>query len=166
MTENRAGSQRDAELTVESLVAAPRERVWERVSTPAGINAELMPLMKMRLPRGVRNLDVDSVPVGRRLGRCPLLLLGFLPFDWDDLVIVRLDPPGGFLERSSMLSMRLWEHERTLETAGPGCRVRDRVRFEPRLRLQGRLLLPLVRAIFHHRHRRLRRQFGSLEPGS
>jgi ligand-binding SRPBCC domain-containing protein len=109
---------------------------------------------------------VESVPVGQPLGRCPLLLLGFLPFDWDDLLIVRLDPPAGFLERSSMLSMRAWEHERTLEAVGGGCRVRDRVRFEPRQPLSGRLLLPVVRGIFRHRHRRLRRQFGPLEPGT
>ena len=37
-------------------------------------------------------------------------------------MLVRLDPPSGFLERSSMLSMRTWEHERTLEpAAGGGC---------------------------------------------
>ena len=35
--------------------------------------------------------------------------------------------------------------------------VRDRVRFEPRLPLPARALLPLYRTVFRHRHRRLRR---------
>ena len=60
-----------------------------------------------------------------------------------------------------MLSMRKWEHERAIEsTAGGGCLIRDRVRFEPRLPLPGRWLLPLYRTVFAHRHRRLRKYFG------
>ena len=49
-----------------SLLAAPRERVWERVTTPEGVNAELMPIVRMTLPRGVEQLDLDSVPRRRR----------------------------------------------------------------------------------------------------
>ncbi len=127
----RAG-RRPAEFTVSSLLAAPRERVWERVTTPEGVNAELMPIVRMTLPRGVERLDVDSVPVGAPIGRCWLLLFGVIPFDWDDLVLERLDAPSGFHERSSMASMRVWEHERTLEPAEHGgCRVTDRVAIPP-----------------------------------
>jgi len=151
----------DAELRVASRVSAPREEVWQRVTTPEGVNGELMPIVRMTLPRGVKRLDLDSVPVGKPIGRCWILLFGLLPIDWDDLVLERLDPPSGFLERSSMLSMRTWEHERTLEpTPDGGCVVRDRVRFEPRLPVPARALLPLYRTVFRHRHRRLRRHFG------
>jgi hypothetical protein len=60
-----------------------------------------------------------------------------------------------------MLSMRVWEHERTLEPVGAGdCRVRDRLSFEPRLPGTGPLLERIVRATFRHRHRRLGRRFG------
>jgi ligand-binding SRPBCC domain-containing protein len=59
-----------------------------------------------------------------------------------------------------MLSQRVWEHERTLESAGGGCLITDRVRWEPRLGLPGRPLRPLIGLIFRHRHRRLRRRFG------
>ena len=49
-----------------------------------------------------------------------------MPFDYDELTLVRLDPGRGFLERSRMLSQRLWEHERTLEPSGEGgCLVTD-----------------------------------------
>ena len=39
--------------------------------------------------------------------------------------------------------------------------VTDRVAWEPRLPLPGRLLRPLFGAFFRHRHRRLRRHFAA-----
>ncbi len=153
----------DGTFSIASRLLAPQAEVWSRVTTPEGVNGELMPIVRMTLPRGVSRLDLDSVPIGTPVGRCRILLFGFVPIDWDDLMLVSLDPPNGFLERSSMLSMRTWEHERTLEpTDDGGCLVRDRVRFEPRLPLPGRMLLPLYRTVFRHRHRRLRRHFGGV----
>lgn len=148
-------------VTVSSHVAASRERVWERVTTPEGINHELMPIMRMTVPRGLGSLDLERLPVGEPIGRSWILLGGLIPVDYDDLKLERLDPGRGFLERSTMLSMRLWEHERTLSDQGDGCVVTDRLRFEPRLPLPIALLERVVRAIFRHRHARLRSWFGS-----
>ncbi len=129
--------------------------------TPEGVNGELMPIVRMTLPRGVDRLDIATVPVGERIGRCWILLFGLIPIDWDDLTLERLDPPNGFHERSSLASMRVWEHERWIEPVpGGGCVLRDRVSFEPRLPLPARALLPLYRTVFRHRHRRLRARFG------
>jgi ligand-binding SRPBCC domain-containing protein len=154
-------SKSAASFSIASRLEADREAVWRRVTTPEGVNAELMPIVRMTLPRGIDHLDLGTVAVGERIGRCWILLFGLIPIDWDDLTLERLDPPGGFLERSSMLSMRTWEHERTLEpVAGGGCVLRDRISFEPRLPLPARALLPLYRTVFRHRHRGLRRQFG------
>jgi ligand-binding SRPBCC domain-containing protein len=89
-----------------------------------------------------------------------VLLFGVLPIDYDDLSLIALEPGRGFHERSRMLSMRVWEHERTLEPDGSGCRVRDLLRFEPRLPGMGPLLERFIRATFRHRHRRLLRHFG------
>jgi ligand-binding SRPBCC domain-containing protein len=155
-----------AEFTISSLLAAPRERVWERVTTPEGVNAELMPIVRMTLPRGIERLDVASVPVGSPVGRCWLLLFGLIPFDWDDLMLERLEAPSGFHERSTMGSMRVWEHERTLEPVAGGCRVTDRVAFLPRAPFPAVWVRPIFRAVFGHRHRRLRAQFGELHRGS
>ncbi len=149
-----------------SLVAAPRERVWERVTTPEGVNAELMPIVRMALPPGIERLDVESVPVGTPIGRCRLLLFGLIPFDWDDLTLERLEAPAGFHEVSSMASMRIWEHERTLEPVEGGCRVTDRVGFLPRVPFPAVWVRPLFRTVFRHRHRRLRAHFGELHQGS
>jgi hypothetical protein len=154
-------SWRRAETTTTSLLEADPASVWERAFTPEGINDELAPLMKMTVPRGLEGFDLDRIEVGEPLGRSWILLGGLIPIDYDDLTLVRLEPGKGFLERSKMLSQRLWEHERTLEPAGiGGCRVTDRVAWEPRLPLPGAMMRPLFAALFRHRHRRLRRHFG------
>jgi len=155
-------TRRRAEIRVASELSAASADVWARVTDPAGINDELRPLLRMTVPRQAGGFGLEPLEPGR-IGRSWVLLFGFLPFDYDEITLVRVEPERGFLERSTMLSQRLWEHERTLEPAGEGrCRVTDRVAWEPRLPLPGTLLRPLVRAVFRHRHRRLRRHFGGV----
>ncbi|HEX6601939.1 MAG TPA: hypothetical protein VF030_04805 [Solirubrobacterales bacterium] len=151
--------RRRAEISLASELDAGVAETWARVIDPDGINDELRPLMRMTIPRGAADFGLDHPEPGK-IGRSWLLLFGFLPFDYDDLNVVRLEPERGFLERSTMLSMRLWEHERTLDPLGEGrCQVTDRVAWEPRLPLPAPLLRPLVLVIFRHRHRRLQRAF-------
>jgi ligand-binding SRPBCC domain-containing protein len=147
-------------VQLESLLVASPETVWERVSTFEGVNDELAPVLRMTAPASVRRLDPSEVVLGERIFRSWVLLFGVLPIDFDDLTLVALEPGRGFQERSRMLSMSVWEHERTIEPNGSGCRVRDRLRFEPRLPGSGPLLERIVGATFRHRHRRLRRRFG------
>ena len=147
-------------VQLESLLAASPGTVWERVSTFEGVNDELAPVLRMTAPASVRRLDPSEVVLGERIFRSWVLLFGVLPIDFDDLTLVALEPGRGFQERSRMLSMSVWEHERTIEPDGSGCRVRDRLRFEPRLPGSGALLERIVGATFRHRHRRLRRRFG------
>ena len=145
----------------QSLLAAPPDAVWERVSTFEGINDELGPLMRMTAPARVRSLDPSEVVLGERIFRSWVLLFGVIPIDYDDLTLIALEPGRGFHERSRMLSMRVWEHERTLEPDGDSAtRVSDRLSFEPRLPGSGPLLERFIRATFRHRHRRLGRRFG------
>jgi hypothetical protein len=116
-------------------VPAAPERVWERVITPAGINHELRPWMVMTVPRGLERLDPETVRLGERIGRSWVLLFGLFPFEYDDITLIELEPGRRFLERSPMLSMRSWQHERIVEAAEGGSRVSDRIRMEPRLGL-------------------------------
>ena len=117
--------------------------------------------MRMTAPARVRALDPSQVVLGERIFRSWVLLFGVIPIDYDDLTLIALEPGRGFHERSRMLSMRVWEHERTLEPAGDAAtRVSDRLSFEPRLPGSGPLLEPFIRMTFRHRHRRLRRRFG------
>jgi ligand-binding SRPBCC domain-containing protein len=147
-------------VQLESRLSASPEAVWERVSTFEGVNDELRPVLRMTAPASVRALDPADVVLGERIFRSWVLLFGVLPIDYDDLTLVALEPGRGFHERSRMLSMRVWEHERTLTADGPGCVVRDRLGFEPRLPGMGPLLERVIRATFRHRHKRLRRRFG------
>ena len=118
---------RRAEIEVSSELGAGAEAVWARAIDPAGINYELGPLMRMTVPRGAEDFGLDDPEPGH-IGRSWVLLFGFLPFDYDDITVVRVEPGRGFLERSTMLSQRLWEHERTLEPLGANrCRITDRV---------------------------------------
>jgi hypothetical protein len=150
-----------AEISVTSRLDADPDEVWRRVTTAEGINEEMGPYLRMTVPRGIERLDPESVELGERIGRSWILLFGLIPFDYDDLTLVRLEPGRGFLERSRMLSQRLWEHERTVEPAAAGgCLITDRVRWEPRLGLPGAPLRPLIGRVFRHRHRRLIRRFG------
>jgi len=151
---------RRAEFRIASSLRAEPTAVWERATSAEGINAELGPVLRMTVPRGVESLDLRELEPGR-LGRSWILLFGLVPFDYDDIGLARIEPDRGFLERSTMLSQRLWEHERTLQSGAEGTTViEDRLAWEPRLPLPGRLLRPLIAAVFRHRHRQLQRHFG------
>ncbi len=152
--------RRRAELRLSSRLQAPPEVVWARVITAEGVNDELRPLLRMTVPRGLGDFGIDDVEPGRPLGRSWVLLFGLVPFDYDEICLERVESGRGFLERSRMLTQRLWEHERTIEPREGGCELSDRVAWEPRLPLPGALLAPLIAAVFRHRHRRLRRRFG------
>jgi hypothetical protein len=150
---------RRAELRVASTLRAEPAAVWERAMSAEGINAELGPVLRMTVPRGLASLDLHALEPGP-LGRSWILLFGLVPVDYDDIGLERIEAGRGFLERSTMLSQRLWEHERTIEPAGEGATIVDRVAWEPRLPLPGRALRPLFAAVFRHRHKQLQRHFG------
>jgi ligand-binding SRPBCC domain-containing protein len=151
-------------LEVRNEISASADAVWQRVTTPAGINDEIRPFMRMTMPASMRAKTIADVAPGDDLGRSWLLLFGIVPFDYDDITIAELETGRRFLERSSMLSMRLWQHERIVTATDQGCEVHDRVAFElrnplcrvPRLE---RLLRSLLRRLFQHRHHRLARHF-------
>jgi ligand-binding SRPBCC domain-containing protein len=147
-------------IVTRSLLLAPRAEVWSTVSTARGVNYELWPVFRMTAPASLRREGLASVEVGTRICRSFVLLFGVLPVDYDDITLVRLEPPAGFLERSRMFSQRVWEHERTLEEAPEGCVLTDRVSYAPRLPVPDRVLRALYARVFRHRHRRLRRRFG------
>jgi hypothetical protein len=144
----------DVEQTTE--VAAPANVVWERAVSPEGINHELAPRLRMTMPRGLRDATIDDVAVGEPLGRAWILLFGFLPVDYDDLALAELEPGHRFLERSSLLSLRVWQHERIVEALGDGsCRLTDRLTFEPRIPGTHGIARRIVAFLFRRRHARM-----------
>ncbi|MDX6698683.1 MAG: hypothetical protein QOE65_2080 [Solirubrobacteraceae bacterium] len=140
---------------------APADAVWARVTTPAGVNHELGPWLRMTMPRAARGRTLEELPLGRPVGRSWVLLLGVLPFDYDRLTLVERGPGRRFLERSPMGSMRFWQHEREVtERGADACAVTDRLTFAPRIPGSGGLVRGIVERLFAHRHRRLRTHFA------
>ena len=142
------------------LAAAP-ETVWQRVVTPAGINDELLPLMRMTMPRHLRGATIDQLPLGQRIGRCWMLLFGLVPVDYDDLGLTEVEPGRRFLEQSTMLTQSRWQHERNVEPRDGGCRVTDRLEWDGRANAFEMIYGLAVPILFRHRHRRLCKRFGS-----
>jgi len=149
------------ELVVSSSLRAEAEVLWEHAVQPLGVNRELRPFLRMTFPSECTDLTAAATP-GERICRSWLLLGGVVPVEFDDIVIVEIEPGRRFLERSTLLTQKLWEHERTIEPTSPGCRVTDRVRFVPRLPGLGWFFAGVFRAVFRWRHRNLRRLFGGV----
>jgi ligand-binding SRPBCC domain-containing protein len=132
--------------------------VWEVVTSAEGVNHELWPVVRMTVPRG----SELELRVGH-LGRSWILLGGLVPIDYDDLHIASFEPGRGFSERSVLGSASEWHHDRSLsDLPGGGCRVVDRIAFEPRVRALGGLQAFFFEATFRWRHRRLQGRFGAL----
>jgi len=152
------------ELEVEVRLAVDADRLWREVCTLDGVNREFRPILRMTVPPGLEGTTIDALRPGEPVGRSWLLLAGLIPVEYDDLCLVEVEP-GRFLERSRMLTIAPWEHERSVVAAGSGSLLRDRLRFElrrPLALLPGadRLARALVGALFRHRQRRLAKLYG------
>jgi hypothetical protein len=142
-----------------SLVAAPAADVWARVVTPEGINDEFRPWLTMSMPKSAAEVSIDTLELGKPVGRSWIRLFGVLPVDYDDLTIVEVEPGRRFLEQSRLFSAPQWQHERIVEpVVAGGSRITDRLTFTPR-RGFGLLGPRLIQLIFWYRHRRLVRYF-------
>jgi ligand-binding SRPBCC domain-containing protein len=155
------GCDHRAMMTFErtSRLDTSAQSVWARVTTADGVNDELRPWLRMTVPAGWAGTSIADVEPGAFLGRSWILLFGLVPFDYDDLTIAETGPRR-FLERSTLLSAGVWEHERTVTPTGDGCDVTDRITFESRFGPFARVHIAILRALFAHRHARLRRRFG------
>lgn len=117
------------------------------------------------MPRSLRGGTISEVPLGEPLGRSWILLFGLVPVDYDDLGLAERGPGLRFLERSTMLTMSSWEHERSVRPVGEGCEVTDRLTFRLRGPLaavpgSAGLARAIVARLFAHRHRRLARYWA------
>ena len=147
------------ELRFASTLPASRQAVWQWITSWAGIRRETMPFFAMTAPAGMRSIAEVKVVPGQRLFRSVLLFGGLLPLDFLDLTVIELTPGHGFTERSPMLSMKHWQHQRRiLDAPGGGVELVDTLSFQPRL-ARG-LTRWFVTRLFEHRHAVLRRAFA------
>lgn len=147
-------------LRFESTLNTDAATVWQQVSRMSGVNRELMPLLRMTAPPAYADLSLEQAPLGEVLFQSWLLLFGLLPFDRHALRLERLLPGVGFDEDSTSLLQRVWRHRRRVQATAGGCRVVDELEVLPRL-APAFIVRALVRTVFMHRHRRLRRMFGA-----
>lgn len=148
-------------FTITSALRASAARLWDHAGTFAGVNRELWPLCQMTYPLALARLTPAAVPLGRRAFRSWILLFGLIPVEFDDLMLVELEPGRGFSEVSRMFAVREWRHRRTLTPVAGGCALCDEVAFVPRWSWMGLVLWWVYRRVFEWRHRYLRRRFGS-----
>ena len=147
-------------LKFQSNLNASQETVWSWAVSVDGILTELRPLARMTVPKDIESiLDVD-VELGQPIAQSWLLLFGVIPIDRIDLTLIELEAGASFVEQSPMTMMRLWRHERTVETISGGARLSDILTFEGRF--GNGLAKWFVNRLFTHRHQVLRRQFGEI----
>jgi hypothetical protein len=118
----------------------------------------------MTFPPAMSQLTPKAVPLGRTAFRSYILLFGLVPVEFDDIMLVELEPGRGFYEVSRMLTMWEWRHRRTVIPQGDGCVVQDEIAMVPRWRWTGWLLARVYQRVFDWRHRSLRRLFGAARP--
>jgi ligand-binding SRPBCC domain-containing protein len=158
----------EVHFEITSPLTAPADVVWKHAGSMAGVNYELMPLVRMTAPRRFRELHIEdwvSANENTRTGIFTSLILlgGILPYDLHFFGMERVDPGRGFAEHSTTLFMRHWRHTRRVEPTGDSsCTVTDVIACTPRLPLIAPLVRPIFRLVFAHRHRRLRAKFGTV----
>lgn len=143
-----------------SNLKADQEELWQWITSVKGISEEMSPLLRMTVPPGVTNLESLTFEIGQPMFRSWLLLFKVIPFDYSDFALEEIDPAVGFVEKSRMGSMRLWKHARHISPCENGHTLTDELSFEPRL--AGWLTNKIVIFFFEHRHRQLKRRFGSV----
>ncbi len=156
---------------INSWVDGPPDQVWEHATSHAGITQELAPWVRMTLPAGKSDRELRAVlsgriPVPNHLGRAWLVFVGVIPFEYDQLRIVRVEPGRSFTERSEMGSIERWQHHRSVEpVSSGGTTVTDRLAWETRWWMPDFLVGAVVRTLFSRRHRRLRaKKWSSVGP--
>src|SRR5262249_11653028 len=139
-----SGRMATQSLQFVSRLDAAVEEVWAAVSTMAGVNYELAPLIKMSFPHAATGLSIEAAPLGVTAFHSYLLVFGVLPFDRHALTLLAVQPNAGFIEDSTSLLQKRWRHERRIERSPEGgCVVTDELLFVPRIAF----MEPLVRRI-------------------
>ena len=146
-------------IEISSRLHARAETVWAHARTIEGVNAELWPICRMTVPKAFAGKTLEDAPLQHRAFRSWILLFGVLPIDYDDLVLTRITPCRGFREESTLLTQRVWIHDRSIEAAGEDCTVTDRVTFETRIGVLTPIFQLAFWVAFRNRHRQLRRRF-------
>ena len=150
------------QFAVETSLAVDIDTLSMEQLNMVGVNYELGPVLKMSTPKQWREKPLAQWPEGETVFCSVILLFGILPVDlhWIQFKSVSQE---GFSETSSSLTNRVWIHERRLVRAQHSTVVTDEIVYENRLGVLGKLLLPIYKIVFAHRHKRLAQKFGKAD---
>ena len=147
---------------IESRVAGNATLISQKHLTMEGVNFELMPLIRMTAPANLYTCHLKELSANTKSFNSLVLLLGFIPVDIHSFAFLELDEQG-FSEQSSSLLNSLWQHERLIKACDDECIIIDEISFVTRIKLLSPLLLPIYKAIFKHRHKRLRKKWNEAD---
>ena len=144
---------------IESVLSGTKRDLSGKVLCMNGVNLELMPFIRMTAPVNWRETPIREWPQGSTLFRSVVLLFGIFPVDFHHFKLINASDD--FIEESSSsLINKAWDHRRSITDHSDGCRIHDQVEYDSRLHFIGGVLKPLYKAVFKHRHRRLRAKYG------
>jgi hypothetical protein len=127
----------------------------------SGVNYELGPLLKMSAPDNWQSKPITDWPTNQNLFISTILLLGLIPIDRHYFNFKTIDS-FGFNENSKSLMNKLWSHERKIKSNGSGSVITDVIIYKSKLGILGNLFMPIYKALFKHRHNRLRAKYSKL----
>jgi len=125
-----------------------------------GVNYELAPIVRMTAPSEWKSKSLRHAPERQSLFNSCILLFGIILVDLHKIKFSQV-LENGFKETSSSVLMKHWNHTRKVEQCGNGCEVMDDVSFSTRIPFVAGLVKPIYGFIFKHRHKRLKKKFGS-----
>ena len=149
------------EFEISSGLNAIPSLLWDAAVTPASVNREFRPVLRMTFPNGTRRIT-EPLVLNQTKFRSWLLLFGVLPIEYDDLSFSEVVEGQMFHEKSSMFFVRTWEHIRRITPVECGSRLTDTIRFEPKVRIFGTAQLKLFKLVFKLRHMNLLKTYGKL----
>ncbi len=112
----------------------------------------------MTAPKEWEESSITEWPIGTNLFTSTILLFGLIPVDFHKFKFLDIQTTS-FQECSTSLVNRQWRHYRSIEQQGSACVIYDTVEYIPKSKILGILIKPLYRAIFSHRHKRLKTRY-------
>ena len=82
--------------------------IWRVIGTMRGVNAELMPWIRMTVPRVYAEVCFEEMPRDTVAFKSWILLFGFIPIDRHTFLWVRVESAVSFVEESSSWLQRRW----------------------------------------------------------
>jgi hypothetical protein len=143
---------------METQLAVSSSELAHDTLNMSGVNYELGPLLKMSAPDLWQSKSITEWPTNQNIFSSNILLLGLIPIDRHFFNFKTVDS-FGFKENSKSLMNSLWSHERLIKSAGSGSVIKDVIIYQSKLGIVGNLFMPIYKAIFKHRHNRLRAKY-------